>query len=187
MARGTVVRHPSRGIGVVLEAKPAGAPTRALVAWEPLADGRVEEVPWPPSTAEIVRALPLRLGRAPRARKEPTEEPIGFAEFLGAHVVEARLHGLDQRPPGAGTTRRARLAATFARLQGEGYELEDFKAASVGVLSDEFMRQGGHTAVENVLRVEKIGRRADLGRQELARRAAAEESGDTDWGAFDGA
>jgi hypothetical protein len=39
---------------------------------------------------------------------------------------------------------------------------------------------------ENVLRVEKIGRRVDLGRQELARREARSSGAETDWGAFDG-
>lgn len=188
MARGTVVRHPSRGVGVVLEAKPVGAPTRALVAWEPLADGRVEEVSWPPTHAHVVRVLPLRVGRAPRAKNSsPAAEPVGFVEWLEAHVREAARNGIGLQVPRAGTTRRARLAITFARLLGEGYDLEAFTAASVGVLSDEYMRINGHVDPENVLRVEKIGRRVDAGRRELERRAAAVAGDQTDWSRFDGA
>jgi hypothetical protein len=190
MARGSVVRVflPGGGCnhGVVIEARPAAAPTRVKVLWEPLEDLRVTEHDWPPAQATIVGAASLKVSRAPRRRAASVEEPVGFSEWLGAHVMEAERHGVKLSVPGAGTTRRAKLAATFARLLGEGESVARLKAASVGVLDDEFMRSGGHVDPENVLRVEKVGRRADAGERVLAARVAAAEGGATDWERFDG-
>lgn len=173
-------------VGVVIEARPVAAPTRVKVLWEPLADLKVTEHDWPPTSATIVGAAGLKMGRVPRRACEAVEEPMGFAAWLGAHVVEGERYGLKLSVPGAGTTRRAELARAFARLLGEGYDVERLKAASVGVLADEYMRTNGYGHPENVLRVAKVGRRADDGARVLAKRAAAESAGDTDWGRFDG-
>jgi hypothetical protein len=185
---GAVVRSGER-VGVVVGARPVASPQRVVVAWEPLAAGVVSEHAWPPQKAEIVRVLDCKVKTRTRraaAAAPALDEPEGFAQWLGAHVLEAKRWEISLSVPGAGTTRRAALAKTFARLLGEGYDLDAFKAASVGVLSDEYMRSGQHVHPENVLRVEKIGRRVDLGRQELARREARSSGAETDWGAFDG-
>jgi hypothetical protein len=182
VARGTVVRAGER-VGVVVEARPAAAPTKVKVLWEPLSALHVTEHDWPPAQATIVGVASLKLGRVSRRRDAaPADEPVGFADWLAVHVEEAARYGVVQSVPGAGTTRRAKLAQTFARLLGEGYSLEQFRAASVGVLDDDFMRANDHVAPESVLRVEKIGRRADAGARVLAKR----DGDDTDWSAYDG-
>lgn len=194
MARGTVVEvdvvedgTPTTRVGVVIEARPAGSPTKVKVLWEPVSALRVTEHAWPPARARILGVADLKIARAPRKKAAaPADEPLGFAAWLGAHAMEASARwGLHVTVPAAGTTRRAKLAASYKRLMEEGYDQDQFRAASVGVLSDEYMRDNGYVDPENVLRLEKIGRRADAGLRELERRAAAEASGDTDWGRFD--
>jgi hypothetical protein len=93
------------------------------------------------------------------------EEPEGFAGWLEHHVQTGAALGVSLSVPKHGTSYRSGLARTFAALSGEGYSLEEFKFASDGVLSDEFMREGGHVKPENVLRKEKIGGRVDAGRR----------------------
>jgi hypothetical protein len=162
---GDVVRDGER-IGVVV----ARRERRRAVRWEPLATGVVtvhEQV-----ELEVVR----RLNKPARARSavkpmSVTDEPAFFALWLGHHVSRCAEHGIKRSTPRPGTSYRAGLAHTFAALLAEGYELEDFKLASDGVLADEFMRAGGHTAPENVLRKTKIAKRIDEGR---AWRAAQE-------------
>jgi hypothetical protein len=112
----------------------------------------------------------------------PEEEPELFAQWLGFHVVAAGRLNLSLSVPRAGTSYRSSLARTFAALVAEGYGREEFELASLGVLSDDFMRAGGHVKPENVLRKEKIGGRIDAGR---AFRAAGGEGGGK-YGGFDG-
>lgn len=118
--------------------------------------------------------------RSPEPSKEPSkrnqkkiltpeEEHEVFAEWLGYHCVRS-----ERTVPKAGTSARSDLARTFAALAGEGYELEDFKLATDGVLADPFMVENGHTKPENVLRKSKIAGRIDDGRKW---RAAGGESG----------
>jgi hypothetical protein len=106
--------------------------------------------------------------KPPRRRKTkvlaPDEEPIGFSEWLGYHCEKA-----ERSVPRAGTSYRSELARAFSEIMGEGYELEDFKLASDGVLADELMLAGGHTKPENVLRKSKIGGRVDDGRRARSR------------------
>jgi hypothetical protein len=109
-------------------------------------------------------------------------EPVEFSEWIGHHVTECERHGIRRSVPAAGTSVRADLAGKFRTLLGEGYDLEQLKLASVGVLADEFMRRGGHTAPENVLRKTKIQKRIDDGRAELARREVAEPYAQFDLG-----
>jgi hypothetical protein len=109
----------------------------------------------------------------------PPAERSEFSEWLGHHH---ELTG--SAVPRAGTTRRAKLAAIFDRLAGEGHELEDFRAASEGVWALPHMREGGHIEPENVLRVQKFGQYVSVGRR------ARSENGDwtrsqTDWTRFD--
>jgi hypothetical protein len=112
--------------------------------------------------------------KAPSSKKtiiEPQDEPIGFSEWLGHHVLICERHEIVRSVPRAATSYRSDLARTFAALVAEGYELEDLKLASEGVLADDFMRGEGYTAPENVLRKTKIAKRIDEGR---AWRAAQE-------------
>lgn len=96
---------------------------------------------------------------SPKKILSPHEEPIGFSEWLGYHCEKA-----GRSVPRAGTSARSDLARTYAALAGEGYELEDFKLATDGVLADDFMQANGHTKPENVLRKSKIAGRIDDGR-----------------------
>lgn len=98
------------------------------------------------------------------------DEPSGFLEWLGHHVQVGALLNLSLSVPRHGTSYRSGLARTFAACRGEGYGLEDFKLASEGVLSDDYMRANGYVKPENVLRKEKIGGRIDAGRAWRARR-----------------
>jgi hypothetical protein len=161
---GDVVRDGER-IGVVV----ARRERRRAVRWEPLATGVVtvhEQV-----ELEVVRRLNKPHRTAPKKILERHEEPDGFADWLRYHSKVCGEHGVQRSVPRAGTSVRSDLARTFAALLAEGYELDDFKLASDGVLADEFMRAGGHTAPENVLRKTKIAKRIDEGR---AWRAAQE-------------
>lgn len=123
--------------------------------------------------------------RASKSRILSTEEePEGFAQWLGQHVAAGATFGLSLSVPRASTARRSALARTFARLRQEGHELEEFRLASLGVVGDAFMREGGHVDPENVLRVEKFGKRVDAGRRvEAAAAAAPVET--VDWSRFD--
>lgn len=185
---GAVVQSGKR-VGVVIAARPKAEPRRVKVAWQPLEAGVVGEYAWPPENARVLQVLNTTIaGRVPRpqpAAVEGVEEPIGFAEFLGAHVAEAKRVGVALSVPGAGTTRRAQLAKTFAKLIGEGESVERLKAASVGVLEDAYMREHGHVDPENVLRAGKVGRRADAGERVLAQRASQDAGDTTNWGQFD--
>jgi hypothetical protein len=112
--------------------------------------------------------------KAPSSAKkiiEPQDEPIGFPEWLDHHVLICQRHEVPRSVPRTSTSYRSDLARTFAALLGEGYELEELKLASEGVLADDFMRGEGYTAPENVLRKTKIAKRIDEGR---AWRAAQE-------------
>ncbi len=181
---GTVVRSGDR-VGVVIAARPVAQPQRVKVAWQPLERGIVTDHQWPPTTAHIVHVLDTKIsGRTRRASQPSQDEPVGFSAWCGLHVREAERYGVQVSVPGAGTSVRATLAAAFAALVAEGYSAEDFAAASVGVLSDPYMREHGYVAHDNVLRKTKIGRRIDLGRAEMAKRDAAGPG--TDWSAFDG-
>lgn len=110
----------------------------------------------------------------------PDQEPVGFGSWLSKHVDECERRGITRSVPRAGTSYRSELARTVAGLLGEGVTLEELELASVGVLADEFMRTGGHTKFENVLRKTKLGGKIDAGRAELRRRA------DDQYGRFDG-
>lgn len=188
---GTVLTVDGR-TGVVIGCRPVAAPSRVRVLWQPLDALKVSEHDWPPTVASIVGVVDAkvkaRTRRAPAGAPGP--EPVEFSAWLGAHVRVAQEFGIGLQVPSAGTTRRAKLATTFARLEGEGYSLADFKLASLGVLADEFMRDGGHVTFENVLRVEKIGGRVDKGRLEEQRRVAAAAAlvagTERDWSRFDG-
>jgi hypothetical protein len=114
----------------------------------------------------------------------PAEEPEGFAQWLGQHVSTAKDVGVVMTVPRAGTSRRSTLARTFKRLVEEGHELEEFRLASLGVFSSQFMREGGYVSPENVLRVEKFGRWVDEGRRAEAVAAAAPADA-VDWSQFD--
>lgn len=104
------------------------------------------------------------------------EEPAGFLEWLGHHVTIAAQLNLSMSVPHHGTRYRSSLARTFAALAGEGYGLEEFKLASEGVLSDDYMRAHGHVKPENVLRVEKIGGRVENGRLWRQKRATTTDT-----------
>lgn len=186
---GQVLKAGNR-VGVVIAAKPKAEPRRVKVAWEPLADGQVTEHAWPPTVAELLHALDTSItGRVPRGQRgavAAVEEPIGFAAWLGHHVEEAERYGIKLSVPGAATARRAKLARTYALLIGQGETDERLRAASVGVLDDAYMRENGHVDPENVLRVEKVGRRADAGERVLQARLAQDSGEVTDWSAFDG-
>lgn len=122
--------------------------------------------------------------KTPSSRKpilKPEEEPELFAQWLGFHVTAAGKMDVALSVPRAGTSYRSSLARTFGALAGEGYGKEDFELASLGVLSDDWMRSQGHVKPENVLRKEKIGGRIDVGR---AFRAAGGEGGGK-YGRFD--
>lgn len=111
-------------------------------------------------------SIEKRAKRTASPTPSSADEPIGFSEWVGYHCIAA-----DRSVPRAGTSARAKLAATFSALMAEGYALEDFKLATDGVLGDPFMVENGHTAPENVLRKSKIVKRIDDGRK--ARLAAA--------------
>jgi hypothetical protein len=163
---GDVVRREE--VWGVVVAKKKG---KRAVRWEPLWRGAVTV--HEPEELEVMRRLTKPARRsAPKKILEPHEEPAGFAEWLVHHVDRCVIgHGILRHVPREGTSARSDLARAFAALVEEGYELEDFKLASDGVLADEFMRAGGHTAPENVLRKTKIAKRIDEGR---AWRAAQE-------------
>jgi hypothetical protein len=162
---GDVVRRED--VWGVVVAKKKG---QRAVRWEPLWRGTVSV--HDPEELEVMRRLnkPTRT-RTPAKPMAVVDEPAFFALWLGHHVSRCAEHGIQRSTPRPGTSYRAQLASTFAALLAEGYELEDFKLASDGVLADEFMRTGGHTAPENVLRKTKIAKRIDEGR---AWRAAQE-------------
>lgn len=114
-----------------------------------------------------------------------SEEPEGFAQWLGQHTSLAATLGVQVSVPRAETSRRGVLARTFRRLRDEGHELEEFRLASMGVVSSEFMREGGHVQPENVLRVEKFGKWVDEGRRAHAVREAKASGHAVDWSQFD--
>jgi GntR family transcriptional regulator len=124
---------------------------------------------------------------SPKVKKgvlAPADEPVGFAQWLGQHVSAANVVGIVMTVPRASTSRRSTLARAFKRLVAEGHELEEFRLASLGVLSSQFMREGGYVSPENVLRVEKFGRWVDEGRRAEAAAAAAPTE-TVDWSRFD--
>lgn len=154
---GDVVRR-GRDLGVVV----ARVQRRRAVRWQPLDTGEITV--HEPEELEVVRRLNKRKRSAPAKILTPQEEPVGFAQWLGEHVTIAAEFGVDVSVPRAATSHRSTLARAFAALQEEGYSAEDFRLASIGVLSDDFMRSGGHVKPENVLRKTKIGGRIDRGR-----------------------
>jgi hypothetical protein len=162
---GDVVRRED--VWGVVVAKKKG---QRAVRWEPLWRGAVTV--HDPEELEVMRRLnkPARAA-APKKILEPHEEPAGFPEWLEHHVFRCATWEIQRLIPRVRTSYRSELARTFAALMAEGYELDDFRAASDGVLADEFMRSGGHTAPDNVLRKTKIAKRIDEGR---AWRAAQE-------------
>jgi hypothetical protein len=119
-----------------------------------------------PDSAVRPRAVEERTGSSEKGKKilALAEEPSGFVDWLGHHVTVAGQLNLSLSVPKHGTSYRSSLARTFAALVIEGYSLEDFKLASEGVLSDDYMRLNGHVKPENVLRKEKIGGRIQNGR-----------------------
>jgi hypothetical protein len=178
--------------------------------WSKLRDGEavdVDEQPGKPTryrtSAKLSGVTPDRLAGDPRqvggglSLKEKQQrkttsnsscsEPIGFSEWLGRHVELASFYGVEQSVPRAGTSNRATLAATFGALAAERYTAEEFELASEGVLSSEFMREGGHVKPENVLRKTKFAGKVDDGRRARAKRlegdGRGEGQGEQKWGA----
>jgi hypothetical protein len=114
--------------------------------------------------------------KSPKTILAEADEPNGFLEWLGHHVAIAGQLNLSMSVPRHGTRYRSSLARTFAALAGEGFTLEEFKLASEGVLSDDWMRLQGHVKPENVLRVEKIGGRVENGRLWRQKRATTTDT-----------
>lgn len=162
---GDVVRRD--GLFGVVVAKRNG---KRAVRWEPLWRGllSVHE----PEELEVMRRLNKPTRRAaPKKILEPHEEPMGFAEWLGFHVLRCEEAGVSRSVPRAGTATRSELARMFRKLADQGYELEDFKAATDGVLASEWHVSNGHTKFATVLREAGFSEKADEGR---AWRAAQE-------------
>jgi hypothetical protein len=102
--------------------------------------------------------------RTPKKVLSPDQEPIGFSEWLTYHAEKS-----GGSVPRAGTTYRSDLARVFASLLGEGYELEDFRLATDGVLGTDYMVTGQHTKPSNVLRKTKFEEWVDRGREARSR------------------
>jgi hypothetical protein len=114
---------------------------------------------------EREKSSPIGPSRKPLS---PDQEPVGFAQWLAFHVLKAQeLFGLELSVPRSATSYRTDLARTFAALAAEGHDREDFELASLGVLGDPQMREGGWVKPENVLRKTKFGGRIDAGRRVL--------------------
>jgi hypothetical protein len=152
----------------------AGKPTRWRVTYDKLAEvGSVTLAEGPrhfvggsltKGETERKTEVPPTPRKRGKSLLAPADEAIGFSEWLGHHVEVCQRYGITRSVPKAFTDVRTKLARDFADLVGQGYELEDFKLASEGVLADDFMRAQKHTAPENVLRKSKIAKRIDEGR-----------------------
>jgi hypothetical protein len=107
---------------------------------------------------------------------KPEPEPVVFSEWVGYHAERS-----GRSVPRAGTKARAELARRFAKLQGEGAELEDFKLATDGVLGNDWMVSQGHTKFSTVLWAEKFWDKVDDGRGARSKLDAGSK-----YAAFDG-
>lgn len=87
-------------------------------------------------------------------------EPIGFEEWLTHHCDVT-----GQQVPGRETQARAKLAAKYATLTGEGRSLDDMKLASIGAHADEWLRENGKVFPRNVLVSERIDELIEKGRR----------------------
>lgn len=117
---------------------------------------------------------------SPSGEEERAREPIltkkGLGQLEAAGFEELATYHADRsgrKPPRRGTSHRAELNRRYAELCAEGYSLEDLQLAVDGVLADEWMQAQGYTALENVLRKTRIGKRIEDGRRWRARQNTA--------------
>lgn len=92
-------------------------------------------------------------------------EPLGFGDWLDHHA-SVTGHSV----PTAGTQRRARLAAAFGSITADGFNPDDFIAATRAVTT-EWHRERGHDSFETVLRKTEFGAKVARGRAEALKDA----------------
>ena len=87
-------------------------------------------------------------------------EPLGFEDWLEHHA-----QATDSSIPAVGTKRRAQLAAAYGSLTADGFNPDDFIAATRAVTT-EWHRERGHDSFETVLRKTEFGAKVRRGRAE---------------------
>ena len=98
--------------------------------------------------------------------EDNAREPVAFTDWLQHH---ARVSG--HPVPGVGTQRRGHLLRAFRSIEADGFNPDDFIAASRAVCT-EWHKERGHDSFETVLRKTEFGAKVARGRAEQAKDAA---------------
>ena len=143
---------------VVALARPCECESHAFGLCDPRTDSYVTETGGPEPSGEPSVSYP--------AGEDTARESIAFIDWLQHH---ARVSG--HAVPGVGTQRRRHLARAFQSIEADGFNPDDFIAASRAV-STEWHKERGHDSFETVLRKTEFGAKVARGRAEMAKDAA---------------
>lgn len=140
---------------VVALARPCECESHAFGLCDPRTDSYVTETGGPEPSGEPSVSSPSGEDTA-RAKAEP----LGFEDWLEHHA-----QATDSSIPAVGTKRRAQLAAAYGSLTADGFNPDDFIAATRAVTT-EWHRERGHDSFETVLRKTEFGAKVRRGRAE---------------------
>ena len=115
---------------------------------------------------QVSGELPRELPMSSPDGEDTAREPIAFTDWLQHH---ARVSG--HPVPGVGTQRRGHLLRAFRSIEADGFNPDDFIAASRAVTT-EWHKERGHDSFETVLRKTEFGAKVARGRAEVAKDAA---------------
>ena len=115
---------------------------------------------------QVSGELPRELPMSSPDGEDTAREPVAFTDWLQHH---ARVSG--HPVPGVGTQRRGHLLRAFRAIEADGFNADDFIAASRAVTT-EWHKERGHDSFETVLRKTEFGAKVARGRAEVAKDAA---------------
>lgn len=115
---------------------------------------------------QVSGELPGELPMSSPDGEDTAREPVAFTDWLQHH---ARVSG--HSVPGVGTQRRGHLLRAFRAIEADGFNPDDFTAASRAVTT-EWHKERGHDSFETVLRKTEFGAKVARGRAEQAKDAA---------------